>query len=144
MAIDPIAKIEIAELCKGVRYVDLGESFQIFIFQSLSMSLFLNFFSNEIAIQTHIYLQNLASIQPRTSPVKFDRSRGAARQRRDPRAERSQVRRLRSQGLSQSKRRSPKHRLRTSLRLVSKKRVLDSPRERKRSYRCQMHANFHA
>ena len=29
------------------------------------------FFSNEIAIQTHIYLQKLASIQPRTSPVKF-------------------------------------------------------------------------
>ena len=41
-------KIEIAELCKRVHCVDLGESFQ-----------------------THIYLQNLASIQPRTSPVKF-------------------------------------------------------------------------
>ena len=41
-------KIEIAELCKGVHCVDLGESFQ-----------------------THIYLQTLASIQPRTSPVKF-------------------------------------------------------------------------
>ena len=41
-------KIEIAELCKGVHYVDPGESFQ-----------------------THIYLQNLASIQPRTSPLKF-------------------------------------------------------------------------
>ena len=38
----------ILELCKGVHSVDLGESFQ-----------------------THIYLQNLASIQPRTSPVKF-------------------------------------------------------------------------
>ena len=36
------------ELCKGVHCVDLGESFQ-----------------------THIYLQNLASIQPRTSPLKF-------------------------------------------------------------------------
>ena len=36
------------KLCKGVHYVDLGESFQ-----------------------THIYLQSLASIQPRTSPVKF-------------------------------------------------------------------------
>ena len=44
-------KIEIAELCKGMHCVDLGESFQ-----------------------THIYLQNLASIQPRTSPVKFARS----------------------------------------------------------------------
>ena len=44
---------------------------QIFIFQSLSMSLFLNFFSNEIAIQTSIYLQNLASIQPRTGLSKF-------------------------------------------------------------------------
>ena len=38
------------ELCKGVHCVDLGESFQ-----------------------THIYLQNLASIQPRTSPLKFAR-----------------------------------------------------------------------
>ena len=38
----------ILELCKGVHCVDLGESFQ-----------------------THIYLQNLASIQPRTSPLKF-------------------------------------------------------------------------
>ena len=38
----------ILELCKGVHCVDLDESFQ-----------------------THIYLQNLASIQPRTSPVKF-------------------------------------------------------------------------
>ena len=41
----------ILELCKGVHCVDLGESFQ-----------------------THIYLQNFASIQPRTSPVKFDGS----------------------------------------------------------------------
>ena len=41
-------KIEIRERCKGVHYVDLGESFP-----------------------TSIYLQNLASIQPRTSPVKF-------------------------------------------------------------------------
>ena len=41
----------ILELCKGVHCVDLGESFQ-----------------------THIYLQNLASIQPRTSPLKFARS----------------------------------------------------------------------
>ena len=40
----------ILELCKGVHCVDLGESFP-----------------------THIYLQNLASIQPRTSPVKFAR-----------------------------------------------------------------------
>ena len=38
------------ELCKGVHCVDLGESFQ-----------------------THIFLQNLASIRPRTSPVKFVR-----------------------------------------------------------------------
>ena len=41
----------ILELCKGVHCVDLGESFQ-----------------------THIFLQNLASIQPRTSPLKFARS----------------------------------------------------------------------
>ena len=38
----------ILELCKGVHCVDLDDSFQ-----------------------THIYLQNLASTQPRTSPVKF-------------------------------------------------------------------------
>ena len=44
-------KNEITELCKGVHCVDLGESFQ-----------------------THIYFQNLASIQPRTSPPKFARS----------------------------------------------------------------------
>ena len=42
----------ILELCKGVHCVDLDESFQ-----------------------THIYLQNLASIQPRTSPLKFVGSR---------------------------------------------------------------------
>ena len=38
----------IAELCKGLQCVDLGESFQ-----------------------THIHLQNLASIQPRTSRSKL-------------------------------------------------------------------------
>ena len=38
----------ILEQCKGVHCVGLGESFQ-----------------------THIYLQKLASIQPRTSPLKF-------------------------------------------------------------------------
>ena len=43
---------EIRERCKGVHCVDLGESFP-----------------------THIYLQNLASIQPRTSPLKFVGSR---------------------------------------------------------------------
>ena len=41
-------KSEIADLCKGVHCVDLGESFQ-----------------------THIYLQNFVSIQPGTSPPKF-------------------------------------------------------------------------
>ena len=44
-------KLEIRERCKGVHCVDLGESFP-----------------------TSIYLQNLASIQPRTSPVKFART----------------------------------------------------------------------
>ena len=44
-------KIEIRERCKGVHCVDLGESFP-----------------------TSIHLQNLASIQPRTSLVKFARS----------------------------------------------------------------------
>ena len=42
---------EIRERCKGVHCVDFGESFP-----------------------TSIYLQNLASIQPRTSLVKFARS----------------------------------------------------------------------
>ena len=48
----------IPKRCKGVHCVDLGESFP-----------------------THIYLQKSASIQPRTSPVKFARSpcRDAAR-----------------------------------------------------------------
>merc|ERR1712118_247879 len=44
-------RIEIEEQCKGVRCVDLGESFP-----------------------TSIYLQILASIQPRTSRLKFARS----------------------------------------------------------------------
>ena len=35
---------------------------------------FLNLLFEQIAIQTHIYLQKLASIQPRTSPVKIARS----------------------------------------------------------------------
>ena len=49
----------ILEQCKGVHCVDLGESFQ-----------------------THIDLQNLASIQPRTRPVKFapNPDLGSARQ----------------------------------------------------------------
>ena len=56
----------ILEQCKGVHYVDLGESFQ-----------------------THIYLQNFVSIQPRTSPVKFAAAGRATRggeQRRAVRA----------------------------------------------------------
>ena len=44
-------KLEIRERCKGVHCVDLDESFP-----------------------TRIYLQKSASIQPRTSPVKFARS----------------------------------------------------------------------
>ena len=43
--------IEIGDWCKGVQYGDLGESFH-----------------------RSIYLQNVASIQPRTSLVKFARS----------------------------------------------------------------------
>ena len=42
---------ELCKLCKGVHCIDLGESFQ-----------------------THILLQNLASIQPRTSTLKFGRA----------------------------------------------------------------------
>ena len=42
-------KIDIRERCKGVHCVDLGESFP-----------------------TRIYLQKSASIQPRTSPSKFE------------------------------------------------------------------------
>ena len=53
----------ILEVCKGVHCVDLGESFQ-----------------------THIHLQNFASIQPRTSPVKFARSLAMQRTRRSLRA----------------------------------------------------------
>ena len=45
----------ILEQCKGVQCVDLGESFP-----------------------THIYLQKLASIRPRTSPPKFARSEDLA------------------------------------------------------------------
>ena len=45
-----LAENVILEQCTGVYRVDLGESFQ-----------------------THIYLLNLASIQPRTSPVKLAR-----------------------------------------------------------------------
>ena len=44
-------KIEIRERCKGVHCVDLGESFP-----------------------TRVYLQILASTQPRTSPKTFERS----------------------------------------------------------------------
>ena len=44
-------RAEIAELCKGVHCVDLDESFP-----------------------TSIYLQSLASIQPRTSPKKFGKT----------------------------------------------------------------------
>ena len=51
----------ILELCKGVHCVDLDESFQ-----------------------THIYLQNLASIQPRTSPLKFVGSRDSWSRSRPP------------------------------------------------------------
>ena len=61
-------QIELAELCKGVHFVDLGESFQ-----------------------THIYLQNLASTQPRTSPLKFAARRcgvSAERSAAPPRAAR--------------------------------------------------------
>ena len=56
-----MTKNEITELCKGLHCVDLGESFQ-----------------------KHIYSQMLASIQPRTIPVKFARSPppGLARNRR--------------------------------------------------------------
>ena len=46
----------ILEQCKGVHCVDLGENFQ-----------------------THIYLQNLVSIQPRTSPPKFGRDSSSVR-----------------------------------------------------------------
>ena len=56
-------KSEIRERCKGVHCVDLGESFP-----------FSQFLFEQIAIPTSIYLQNLASIQPRTSLVKFARS----------------------------------------------------------------------
>ena len=53
-----VANYVLLQLCKGVHCVDLGENFP-----------------------THILLQNLASIQPRTSPVKFARSSNAAARR---------------------------------------------------------------
>ena len=53
------SKNVILELCKGVHCVDLDESFQ-----------------------THIYLQNLASMQPRTSPLNFAASRDSRRSAR--------------------------------------------------------------
>ena len=53
--------------------VDLGESFQ---FSSMSL---LNLLFKWILIPTHMYLQTLASIQPRTSPVKFVASRDKPR-----------------------------------------------------------------
>ena len=51
----PLCNYGFQKLCKGVHLVDLGESFQ-----------------------THICLQNLASIQPRTSLVKFARPSNTA------------------------------------------------------------------
>ena len=71
----------IPKVQKCVNLVDLVKSFQrsfvqIFICQSLPMYLFSIFFSNEIAIQTSIYLQTLASIQP--SPVYRRRRRERA------------------------------------------------------------------
>ena len=53
-------------MCEGVHCVDLGESFQ-----------------------THIHLQNLASTQPSTSPLKFARSSSAPRRRPDARCRRA-------------------------------------------------------
>ena len=47
-----LTNFEIAELWKGVHCVDLGENFQ-----------------------THIFLQNFVSIQPRKSPITFAASR---------------------------------------------------------------------
>ena len=47
-AVSQASAMAILELCKGVDFADLCETFQ-----------------------THIYLQKLASIQPRTSPPKF-------------------------------------------------------------------------
>ena len=47
--------------------VDLGESFLNLLFE-------LDSYSNEYLLFTSIYLQNLASMQPRTSLVKFARS----------------------------------------------------------------------
>ena len=49
---------EFGAVQKLVNLIDHAKSFQIvqfFFFQSLSMSLFLNFFSNEIVIQMSIY-----------------------------------------------------------------------------------------
>ena len=73
-----IEKNAILEQCKGVHCVDLDESFHSSKFSFFSFfpcPFFLIFFSKQIAIPTSIYLQNLASIQPRTSALKFAHSR---------------------------------------------------------------------
>ena len=64
------------EQCKGVHCVDLGESFQTHVIATVvcsnfhfSVSLHVPF--SQSSFQTHIYLQNFVSIQPRKSPVKF-------------------------------------------------------------------------
>ena len=76
----------IGEQRTGVYCVDLGESFveefSEYVRYCYGLLFKFSFFKRILAIQTHIYLQNLASIQPRTSPVKFARSDGLPAWRR--------------------------------------------------------------
>ena len=80
-------------------------------------SLFLNFFSNKIAIHMSIYLHNLASMQSRTSPVKLDilapatmqpASEAACRGSRSGRGGDQQLAFLTSAGLIRTERNLPK------------------------------------
>ena len=59
---------------KHVNLVDLVKSCPNFHFSVSPHVPFLNLLFEQIAIPTHILLQNLASRQPRTSPFKFARS----------------------------------------------------------------------
>ena len=74
-----------AKVCKSCRSRQELSNEVKFSFFSLSPCPFFSiFFSNQIDIQTHIYLQKLASIQPRTRPLKFARSSGDRANSRRP------------------------------------------------------------
>ena len=59
------------ELSNGGELRDVEEEFSEYVRHCYGLLFKFSFFKRILAIQTHIYLQNLASIQPRTSPVKL-------------------------------------------------------------------------